>query len=91
MFSTSCKTAWAFVQFDKKLPKGYTADAFVRRNKDNKSFLCSEKGGNGKVKPGQSTCYSAMVYDKNPYKSSAAVNVWGKDGILVGSAFTKEY
>lgn len=90
MFSTTCKTAWAFVQLDKKLPKGYTSNAVISRSQNKKYFWCSSKNGNGEIKAGQSTCYSPMVYDKDPYKACASAHVEYKGG-LIGDGFTDCY
>ncbi|MCH5584688.1 YjfA family protein [Shimazuella sp. AN120528] len=75
MFSSSCKTAWAFVKLNKALPKGYNVQGWINRTKDQKIMGCSTSGGNGDILPGQTTCYSGMVYDLNPNTSHASVQI----------------
>lgn len=76
MYSTECKTAWAFVKLNKALQKNSQVVAFVQRNNDKKSYNCTHKNGNGRVQPGQTTCYSPMVYDYKPNTSYAYAIVY---------------
>ncbi|MCH5585104.1 YjfA family protein [Shimazuella sp. AN120528] len=73
MFSSKCKTAWAYVKLNKPLPKGYEILAFVTRNTDKHIGTCTR--GNGSIIPGQTSCYSAMVYDLSPHTSYAQVYI----------------
>ncbi|SHE37220.1 Protein of unknown function [Seinonella peptonophila] len=73
MFSSKCKTAWAYVKLNKPLPKGYQVLGFVTRNKDKRIGTC--RNGNGHIIHGQTSCYSAMVYDMSPNTSYAQVYI----------------
>lgn len=73
MFSSNCKTAWAYVKLNKSLPKGYEVIGFVTRNKDKRIGTCGR--GNGNIVPRQTSCYSSMVYDLNPLSSYAQVYI----------------
>ncbi|QII51560.1 DUF2690 domain-containing protein [Bacillus paralicheniformis] len=68
-FSSVCKTAWAKMTLGKAAPSGLEANAYVKRNTDGKELSCSSAGGNGKVLPGQASCYTPMVYDLDPRSS----------------------
>ncbi|MEC0681393.1 DUF2690 domain-containing protein [Bacillus haynesii] len=70
-FSSVCKTAWAKMTLDKAVSSGLETDAYVKRNKDGKELSCSSAGGNGKVLPEQTSCYTPMVYDLDPRSSYA--------------------
>ncbi|MED2974826.1 DUF2690 domain-containing protein [Fictibacillus sp. B-59209] len=64
--SNKCHASWAQVYFGFPL--------FMRL------YDCASPGGNGKVRPGQLSCYSAMV--NNPAGNYArAQGVWSKNGI----------
>jgi hypothetical protein len=86
MFSSSCKTAWAYVKLNNALPSGYKIDAAVYRNTDGKQINCSEKslGGNDFIYPGQRTCYSGMVYDLNPNTSFASMVIYKSSNPVYG-------
>lgn len=60
-YSVACLAAWAKVVFNQPMPSGHYGDAVVARNSDNRQQDCIEAGGNGKVWPGQTSCYSGMV------------------------------
>jgi hypothetical protein len=75
MYSTKCKTAWAYIKLNNTTPKGYFVDGVVVRNNDRKTLDC-ESYGNGKIKPGQYTCYSGMVYDFKPNTSYATAQIF---------------
>ncbi|GIN86781.1 hypothetical protein J6TS2_31670 [Heyndrickxia sporothermodurans] len=70
-FSSTCKTAWAKITMDSKVPSGFEANAEVTRNTDGKRLSCASSGGNGKVVAGQTSCYTPMVYDLDPRSSYA--------------------
>lgn len=97
MYSTSCKTAWSFVKLNKPFSKkGYFVSARIFRNNDRKMYYCSNKGGNGDIEVGQSSCYSAMVYDKNPNTAYAlgVIYATGREGtppVAVYNAKTGSY
>jgi hypothetical protein len=71
MYSTKCKTAWAYVKLNKKLQSKYRVTGVVHRNNDGKISSCNGKGGNGYIVAGQTSCYSGMVYDYKPNTSYA--------------------
>lgn len=70
-FSTKCKTAWAKVTITRPAVYNHEADARIVRNTDGKAYTCNSTGGNGVVNTGQTSCYTAMVYDYDPRKSQA--------------------
>lgn len=53
----------------KAAPSGLEANAYVKRTTDGKELSCSSAGGNGKVLPGQASCYTPIVYDLDPRSS----------------------
>ena len=61
-FSITCHAAWAKIVFDKAVPSGASGNAKITRNNDGKSYTCGT-GGNKAVAPGQTSCYTGMVYD----------------------------
>jgi hypothetical protein len=72
MYSTKCKTAWAFVKLNKAISFKYdSVYAVIHRNNDKKHYSCDSAGGNGSIRKGQTSCYSAMVYDYKPNTSYA--------------------
>ncbi|MCH5586676.1 YjfA family protein [Shimazuella sp. AN120528] len=75
MYNTSCKTSWSFVRLSKPLPSKHDVAGWVERNNDKKIYGCWDANGNGSIKPGQTTCYSPMVYDLSPNTSYASVDV----------------
>ncbi|MCK6258972.1 YjfA family protein [Fictibacillus sp. KIGAM418] len=82
--SNKCHASWAQVYFGFPLEKGETGNAEIRQFDSHKIFMrlydCASPGGNGKVSPGQLSCYSAMV--NNPAGNYArAQGVWSKNGI----------
>lgn len=75
-YSSNCQTAWAKVVFNSSMPSGYYGNAFIHKyNSDKsiklKSYDCASSGGNGKVLPGQTSCYTPMVYDPAGYYARA--------------------
>ena len=70
-FSTKCKTAWAKVTITRPAIYTYEADARIVRQTDGKAYTCDSSGGNGSVNKGQTSCYTAMVYDLDPRKAQA--------------------
>lgn len=86
-YSVACHTAWA------RLSNAYGpvyktwggGGALIHRNSDGKEYTCSLDSENDK------TCYTAMVYDKDPITSSAygQDDDWSIDGGV--SAWTSPY
>ncbi|GCF10016.1 DUF2690 domain-containing protein [Dictyobacter arantiisoli] len=68
-FSFTCHAAWAKVIFSKPVPHNY-GDASIVRNNDGRSYTCNG-GGNLEVAPGQTSCYTGMVYDGPAQTASA--------------------
>jgi serine/threonine protein kinase len=69
-FSDTCHAAWAKVIFAKTVPTKDYGNAKIIRNNDGKSYTCNQ-GGNEAVEPGQTSCYTGMVYD-GPGKAASA-------------------
>lgn len=95
MFSTKCKTAWAYTKVN-SVPSGYAVEGLVHRNTDGKTLWCESSGGNKLIWPGQHSCYSGMVYDYNPNTSYAAAQVYkkispGSYNIVYSSSKTASY
>ncbi|MCH5585017.1 YjfA family protein [Shimazuella sp. AN120528] len=80
MYSTKCKTAWGYVKLNKPLPSNSEVYGWVHRNNERKVYYCSSKGGNGAIQPGQTTCYSPMVYDYKPNTSNAGAVFYSPKG-----------
>ena len=70
-FSTACHAAWGRVVFSRTLPSGYDGYAELYRLTDGADVTCDNAGGDGKVLPGQSVCYTPMLGD-GPSQSTAA-------------------
>ncbi|WHY74833.1 DUF2690 domain-containing protein [Fictibacillus enclensis] len=85
-YSTSCKTAWAKVTLTRNATSNYEADARIVRSTDGKAYTCDSSGGNGAVNKGQTSCYTAMVYDYNPRKAQSQ----GKHAIATSDAYNQE-
>ncbi|MGN9866122.1 DUF2690 domain-containing protein [Bacillus swezeyi] len=90
-FSSVCKTAWAKITLDKAVPSGWEANAYVKRNTDGKELNCSSSGGNGKVLPGQTSCYTPMVYDLDPRSSYAMGRYYNPSTGALTYAYTSSY
>jgi hypothetical protein len=60
-FSITCHAAWAKIVFNKPIPAGALGNARITRT-NGKSYTCNT-GGNKAVAPGQTSCYTGMVYD----------------------------
>ncbi len=62
-WSASCQTIWAKLTFTNPLPANTWGQAFIAsQTLNNASYDCNQ-GGNGYVQPGQTSCYTGMVYD----------------------------
>lgn len=93
-YSSNCQTAWAKVTFNSSMPSGYRGNAFIRKYNSDKSIIikaydCNSSGGNGEVAPGQTSCYTPMIYDPVGYYGRAEgyrVNLsnGNYDGALTG-------
>lgn len=75
-YSVACLAAWGKVTFNQSMPSGHYGDAYIARNSDNKQYDCIMAGGNGKVWPGQTSCYSGMVGDGFSLTAYAAGFYW---------------
>jgi hypothetical protein len=90
MYSTKCKTAWAYVKLNKKLSNKYIVHGSVHRNNDKKRYSCYD--GNDAIRGGQTSCYSAMVYDYKPNTSYARAHIykWGREGVPPYHVYSSE-
>lgn len=64
-YSVKCHTAWARIT----LSEDVWGKAQIVRNTDGKSYNCTKLSYNASL--GSYTCYTAMVYDKDPLSSYA--------------------
>jgi hypothetical protein len=69
-FSITCHAAWAKIVFSKAVAAKALGNAKIVRNGDGKSYTC-DTGGNLAVAPGQTSCYTGMVYDGPDATASA--------------------
>ena len=62
-FSPTCNAAWAKVVFNMALLDGTKGDAAIIRKDNNgntRYYDCNSSGGNGRVEPGQTFCFTPM-------------------------------
>jgi hypothetical protein len=82
-FSITCHAAWAKIVFSKTVAAKALGNAKIVRNGDGKAYTC-DSGGNLAVAPGQTSCYTGMVYDGPDatasaygwYKSASGSSSW---------------
>ncbi|GHO93581.1 hypothetical protein KSF_036290 [Reticulibacter mediterranei] len=82
-FSITCHAAWAKIVFSKAVAANALGNAKIVRNGDGKAYTC-DSGGNLAVAPGQTSCYTGMVYDGPDatasaygwYKSASGSSSW---------------
>jgi hypothetical protein len=82
-FSITCHAAWAKIVFSKAIASKALGNAKIVRNGDGKAYTC-DSGGNLAVAPGQTSCYTGMVYDGPDatasaygwYKSASGSSSW---------------
>lgn len=91
-YSVACLAAWAKVVFNQPMPSGHYGNAVVARNSPySRQQDCIEAGGNGKVWPGQTSCYSGMVGDGYQLTSFAAAFYWSSSTSWKQVATTYSY
>jgi hypothetical protein len=66
MGSAYCHTAWEKVYMYKAAP--YNAYALIHRSNGTEA-TCNCKGGNKSVDRGQHSCYTPLIWDRDPYQS----------------------
>ncbi len=90
-FSSSCQTAWAKVVLSQPLPNYYTVEGRISQNDSPwHQYYCSSTNGNGKIRPGETSCYSPMVSDgisRTAY-ASAILRATGYGTVTIGGADT---
>ncbi|MFC5647598.1 DUF2690 domain-containing protein [Paenibacillus solisilvae] len=91
--SAYCHTAWSYVKFYSAAPyNGYANVGTYRYNgtssTSNARTFCNSSGGNGVVEKGQTSCYTAQLWDKDPYNSLAVVFVYSSTGSVIAQAQT---
>jgi hypothetical protein len=67
-WSYACGAAWAVEVFNQPVPSNVRGDARLWRKDsasayNGSSVSCQSSGGNGKILPGQTSCFSAMLGD----------------------------
>jgi hypothetical protein len=91
--SAYCHTAWSYVKFYSAAPyNGYanvgTYRYYGTSSTSNARTFCNSSGGNGLVEKGQTSCYTAQLWDKDPYNSLAVVFVYSSTGSVIAQAQT---
>lgn len=69
-FSVTCHAAWAKIVFARPVAASALGNAKVVRTGDGQTYTC-DQGGNQAVAPGQTSCYTGMIYD-GPSQSASA-------------------
>lgn len=90
--SAYCHTAWGYVKFYSAAPYNNYAnvylDSYTNGTTWRRDASCASSGGNGMVMKGQTSCYTAQLWDKDPYKASAEVWIYSSTGAGTRYAIT---
>ncbi|MFC5651147.1 DUF2690 domain-containing protein [Paenibacillus solisilvae] len=92
--SAYCHTAWGYLKFYSAAPYNYYANVWVdsyNGTTKRKYVSCASSGGNGWIMKGQTSCYTAQLWDKDPYNALAKAGIYSSSGALVFSANTRRY
>jgi hypothetical protein len=79
--SAYCHTAWGYVKLYSPAPYDNYAYVSIDSYTDGTTLSwrtsrsCASSGGNGMVMKGQTSCYTAQLWNKDPYKASAAAYI----------------
>lgn len=73
-FSITCHAAWGKIVFSKPVAAKALGNAKVVRTSDGKTATCNT-GGNKSVAPGQTSCYTGMIYD-GPSETASAYSMY---------------
>ncbi|MFE4430914.1 DUF2690 domain-containing protein [Peribacillus butanolivorans] len=93
--SAYCHTAWGYVKFYSAAPYDNYANVYVDSYTNGTTWRtsgsCASSGGNGRVMKGQTSCYTAQFWDKDPYKASAEVWIYSSSGSGTRYAITSRH
>ncbi|WP_274653347.1 DUF2690 domain-containing protein [Paenibacillus humicola] len=92
--SAYCHTAWGYVKFYSSAPYNYYANVWVDSYNGSTyrtTVSCASSGGNDVVMKGQTSCYTAQLYDKDPYNAQAEADVYSSSGALIAYTYTGRY
>lgn len=92
--SAYCHTAWGYLKFYSAAPYNYYANVWVDsfNGTAKRTYVsCANSGGNGWIMKGQTSCYTAQLWDKDPYHALAKMGIYSSSGALVLSANTRRY
>lgn len=92
--SAYCHTAWGYIKLYSAAPYDNYANVYLDSfyGTTHRTFTsCADSGGNGKVMKGQTSCYTAQLYDKDPYHASAQAIIYSSTGNPVINVTTNRY
>ncbi|MBO1510295.1 DUF2690 domain-containing protein [Metabacillus bambusae] len=92
--SAYCHTAWGYLKFYSAAPYDYYANVWIDsyNGTTKRGFAsCANSGGNGWIMKGQTSCYTAQLWDKDPYNALAKAGIYSSSGALIQSANTGRY
>ncbi|PEZ84093.1 DUF2690 domain-containing protein [Peribacillus simplex] len=92
--SAYCHTAWGYLKFYSAAPYDYYANVWVDsfNGKTKRAFTsCASSGGNGWIMKGQTSCYTAQLWNLDPYNALAKAGIYSSSGALIISANTGRY
>lgn len=72
--SAYCHTAWGYLKFYSAAPNDYYANVWVDsfNGTTKRAFTsCASSGGNGWIMKGQTSCYTAQLWNLDPYTALA--------------------
>ncbi|KKI91958.1 hypothetical protein WQ54_11735 [Bacillus sp. SA1-12] len=96
--SAYCHTAWGYLKFYKAAPHDYYANVWIDSYNGTAKrgyASCANSGGNGWIMKGQTTCYTAQMWNKDPYNALAKAGIynsrWGSCSICEHWSLLKCY
>jgi hypothetical protein len=92
--SAYCHTAWGYLKFYSAAPYDYYANVWIDsfNGTVKRAYAsCANSGGNGWIMKGQTSCYTAQLWDKDPYNALAKAGIYSSSGALIQSANTGRY
>jgi Protein of unknown function (DUF2690) len=92
--SAYCHTARGYLKFYSAAPYDYYANVWIDsfNGTTKRGYAsCANSGGNGWIMKGQTSCYTAQMWDKDPYNALAKAGIYSSSGALIQSANTGRY
>lgn len=92
--SAYCHTAWGYLKFYNAAPYDFYANVWIDsfNGTTKRGYAsCANSGGNGWIMKGQTSCYTAQMWNKDPYNALAKAGIYSSSGALIQSANTGRY